>query len=141
MKKILVGVDGSEQSNAAARFAASLARATGAQLQISCAIVPPMLYGVDATAEVVAQQYKGARDLAATTLQDVSALLGNEGTAAKTFTIEGPAADALAELATKEDVDLVVVGHRGRNAFARIMLGSVADRLVQISQKPVLVFR
>jgi nucleotide-binding universal stress UspA family protein len=36
---------------------------------------------------------------------------------------------------------MVVVGHRGRNAVARALLGSVADRLVQISPKPVLVVR
>ena len=34
-----------------------------------------------------------------------------------------------------------VVGHRGRNAVARALLGSVADRLVQICPKPVLVVR
>jgi len=36
-------------------------------------------------------------------------------------------------------VDLVVVGSRGRAAVARVLLGSVTDRLVHISTKPVLV--
>jgi len=42
-------------------------------------------------------------------------------------------------MATGCDVDLVVVGHRGRGALARLLLGSVADRLVQICPKPVLI--
>ena len=50
-------------------------------------------------------------------------------------------AEALAELAKEPDIDLVVVGHRGRSAVTRALLGSVADRLVQISPKPVLVVR
>jgi len=44
-------------------------------------------------------------------------------------------------MAKGHDVDLVVAGHRSRGALARLVLGSVADRLVQISPKPVLVGR
>jgi len=53
----------------------------------------------------------------------------------------GPPAETLARMASAPDVELVVVGHRGRGAIARVLLGSVADRLVQISPKPVLVSR
>jgi nucleotide-binding universal stress UspA family protein len=56
------------------------------------------------------------------------------------FESGGPA-EVLAELARTEKVDLVVVGHRGRGAVARLLLGSVADRLTQISPRPVLVVR
>jgi nucleotide-binding universal stress UspA family protein len=38
-------------------------------------------------------------------------------------------------------VQLVAVGHRGRGAIRRALLGSVADALVQICPKPVLVAR
>ena len=39
------------------------------------------------------------------------------------------------------DVEMVVVGHRGRGAIKRMLLGSVADRLVQICPKPGLIVR
>ena len=55
--------------------------------------------------------------------------------------VNGAPAVTLAELARTGDVDMVVVGHRGRGGIARVLLGSVADRLVQISPKPVLVVR
>ena len=53
----------------------------------------------------------------------------------------GSPAETLSELAASGDMLMVVVGHRGRNAAARLLLGSVADRLVQISPKPVVVVR
>ena len=46
-----------------------------------------------------------------------------------------------AQLAEDEGFDLVVVGCRGRNAVARMFLGAVADRLVHVCKKPVLVVR
>ena len=53
----------------------------------------------------------------------------------------GTPAETLADLARAEEVTMAVVGHRGRNLAARLFVGSVADRLVQISPKPVLVVR
>jgi nucleotide-binding universal stress UspA family protein len=53
----------------------------------------------------------------------------------------GAPAATLAELAARLAVDLVVVGHRGRGTLKRLLVGSVADRLVQISPKPVTVVR
>ena len=65
--------------------------------------------------------------------------LGNPGVSA--IELEGPAAERIAEVAERDNYDLVVVGSRGRNAVARLFLGSVADRLVHICKKPVLVAR
>src|SRR5262249_45829692 len=56
-------------------------------------------------------------------------------------TLTGPIAPSLADLAGSGGFDLVVVGHRGRGGVRRALLGSVANRLVQISPRPVLVVR
>ena len=58
-----------------------------------------------------------------------------------TLELEGPIAERVAETAEQDGFDLVVVGSRGRNAVARVFLGSVADRLVHICKKSVLVAR
>ena len=47
----------------------------------------------------------------------------------------------LAALVESGGFDLLAVGHRGRGAVQRALLGSVADRLAQISRKPVLIWR
>src|SRR5215470_6482430 len=78
-----------------------------------------------------------ARDL----LEELGSRYRKQGIGIETAMPSGPPAETLADMAVPLDVELVAVGHRGRGALARTLLGSVADRLVQISPKPVLVGR
>lgn len=52
---------------------------------------------------------------------------------------EGKAAQALLEAAESGGYDLVAAGRRGRSAWRDLVLGSVADKLVQLASCPVLV--
>lgn len=49
--------------------------------------------------------------------------------------------DAVAELATEKGIDLVIVGSHGRTGLSRVLLGSVAERIVRLASGPVLVVR
>ena len=140
MKRILVGVDGSKESRDAVIFAAEIARAIGAQLTV--ASVVPAVVSVEGAPELVSRAEEWAkkeRDEAKKVLKEIAANI--EGIGVETLVLTGSAAVVLAEQARSGAVEMVVVGHRGRNAVARALLGSVADRLVQISSKPVLVVR
>ena len=138
MKKILVAVDGSPQSLHAARLARDLARSTGARLTLVYSAPLVMLPGelpLKMAWDVIkADAERGNQLLAAAA--DALAEPGLEA-----IGLEGPPAERIAELAEKEDYDMVVVGSRGRNAVARVLLGSVADRMVHICRRPVLVVR
>lgn len=141
MKRILVGVDGSKESREAARLAAELARATESLLVIATSVAP--VIPLEGAPELIAQEQeeeRKEREQAKELVKDVAASIG-EGVKVETLVASGAPAIALADLARSGEVDLVVVGHRGRSAVARALLGSVADRLVQISPKPVLVVR
>lgn len=143
MKRILVGVDGSAEARNAAHKAAELARALGAQLLIAHVVAPrpPTLTGEDYGSRVGEKWDLAERDYAAALLREMEQVCRGEVNAIETTTATGQPADALADLARSAQVELVVVGHRGRGSVKRLLLGSVADRLVQISPKPVLIVR
>jgi nucleotide-binding universal stress UspA family protein len=141
MKRILVGVDGSDESRAAARFAADIATATGAKLTVA-----GIAFESDPMADPewrVRMRAFEEEEINRTTkiTKELAAELVRPTLIVETIVESGPPAFALAEIARRMDVDLVVVGHRGRGAVKRLLMGSVADRLVQICPKPVTVVR
>ena len=140
MTRFLVGIDGSPESDAAARQAAELAKALGGKL-----ILAHVSNGPDAKALAYAAAAGGAdvieHDYAPALLAQAERDCRAFGVQADTSSGQGPIAETLAAIAEREKVDMVVVGHRGRGAVQRAVLGSVADRLLQISPKPVLVVR
>ena len=138
MKKILVAVDGSKASLDAARLALEIAQATRATLTAAYS-VPPMLMPGDVPFTVVSEVLKAEVARGKQVLAEVREQLGNPDLTL--VELEGSPAERVAQLAEDEGFDLVVVGSRGRNAVARMFLGSVANRLVHICKKPVLVVR
>jgi nucleotide-binding universal stress UspA family protein len=140
MGQILVGVDGSKESRDALRCAAQIARATHSRLVIASAVEPVLPSNAPEMSSRIELSTARAREEAHAVVKELAASIG-PGLDVETLVPNGNPAAALAGLACAVEVDMVVVGHRGRNAVARALLGSVADRLVQISPKPVLVVR
>jgi nucleotide-binding universal stress UspA family protein len=140
MKRILVGVDGSEPSMKAAQLAAEIAIRFGARVTLAY-VVPRLLLPPDAYGLTVADVEQEHRVFGEKLLAHALTRLGESGVQVDTVVLSGPPAEGLAESAQAVDVDLVVVGSRGRGAVARMLLGSVTDRLVHICPKPVLVVR
>ncbi len=140
MNRILVGVDGSEPSVKAAQLAAEIAVRFGARVTLAY-VVPRLLLPPDAYGLTVTDVEQEHRVFAEKLLAHALTRLGESGVQADTVVLCGPPAESLAESAQQIAADLVVVGSRGRGAVARMLLGSVTDRLVHISPKPVLVVR
>jgi len=141
MKRILVGVDGSKESRDAAAYAADLAQALGSQLLVASVADLPVALAAPELVERAAEWHEEATKQSAAITKEIARFVARSGLTVETLVEAGPPAETLAELARAGDVDLVVVGHRGRNAISRVLMGSVADRLVQICSKPVLVVR
>lgn len=87
--------------------------------------------------EIVAAQRAGGEAI----LREVMATLEPVLPVPSTLNLHGPVAETLADTALHGGFDLLVVGTKGRGAVSRVLLGSVADRLVHICQVPVLVVR
>jgi len=137
MKAILVGVDGSPEAKSAAEFAAGLARSTGAKLVLAFCVAP--LAAVEA--QPLGAYLEAESAFGRQVLREMEARCARPGLAIEPLLVDGDPAGRLASLALEQGVDIVAVGHRGRGAVRRVLLGSVADRLTQISPKPVLVVR
>lgn len=134
---IVVGVDGSDTSRDAVRWALSQAALTGAELRAVSSWrwpnyltrIPP---GVDLAAETSAVLDEVIED----------ALAESPAFASVTVTkhvVEGPAGPAL--LTQSDGATLLVVGARGRAAFPGMLLGSVAEYCVREAPCPVVVVR
>lgn len=128
---VVVGVDGSEPATAALHWAAREARAIGVGLRIVRAWQAPSYPGV-VVPEVFTALEAAAGEEARLAAQDP--LL--EGL---TVTTETPCANAAAALIDRDDVSMIVVGHRGHGAMARAFLGSVSHQVVRHATVPVAV--
>lgn len=139
MKKILVGVDGSEQSLKASRMAMDIAGNDGSVTLAYCIV--PMVYPPEMPwampTDFEPQQLRAAEQV----LDTMRKSLARPGCRLDSVVLRGPVAETLADEAEAKKCDLVAVGTHGYGAVKRMLLGSVASRLVHICPKPTLVVR
>lgn len=134
---IVVGMDGSEPSKRALRWAADQATLTGAELRIvttweyppTLGWAPPYPSDFDPDAE--------ARKAQAEAVDSV--LHDDPGVARQLVVTEGHPAFVLTEAA--KGAALLVVGSRGHGAFAGMLLGSVSEYCAAHTPCPVVVVR
>jgi nucleotide-binding universal stress UspA family protein len=136
MEKIVVGIDGSEQSKDALRFAVEEAEVHGARVFCVHAWTLPIPPPADYPALVKELQEAAERQLEST----VEEVL-DKGNVVRVdrAAVEGPAATVLLDAAA--DADLIVVGSRGHGGFERLLLGSVSDQVARHAPCPVLIYR
>lgn len=140
MQSILVAVDGSTHALKGVEAAAKLARVLPAALELVY-VVPPVLLAPSVYPDAIAQVEEGNRQVAREVLDAAKKAVPLDGLQVDTVVANGAPAEALADLAQAERVWGVVIGAKGHSAVARVLLGSVTDRLVHICPKPVLVVR
>ena len=139
MKQILAAVDGSKESLAAARVGLDLAQRYGAALallQVAQPVVPPGDPPLNAMPGLEdALVARASKDLENTW----RAIGSPEGV--ERLAVLGVPAETICATAQARNADLIVVGSHGRGAVARVLLGSVAERVVRLAGRSVLVAR
>jgi nucleotide-binding universal stress UspA family protein len=138
MALIVVGVDGSEGSRAALRFAAGEAALRDAKLRIVCAWeIPAAVYastwGLPADAEAGFDEL--ARDIAAEAMSEAARL--EPGVDRESRAISGQPSHVLVQ--ESRDADLLVVGSRGLGGFRSLLLGSVGQQVAHHATCPVVI--
>jgi nucleotide-binding universal stress UspA family protein len=141
-KKILVGTDFSEGSQHAAEVAVSLAASLGASVTVAHAWSPPVY--PRAAGDAFAMDpglLTGLEEAIRGELKTAVAPFSTRGVQLDTRSLLGSESASLVELATSGGYDLIVVGTHGRSGLRRILIGSVAERVVRTATVPVLTVR
>ena len=152
ISKILVAIDGSPPSMDAADYAIELARKNKSQLIVlyvidaykypyllSSTILAPT-FGIEKYMEEKKEAEKLMEIIKEKYLQNTEDI---EIKNLKTQIIEGkmPAAATIVEQTELENVDLIVIGSRGRTGFKKMLLGSVSLDVVKYAHCSVLIKR
>ena len=135
--RIVVGIDGSEESKAALYWAVAEARIRDADLEVVTAWHLPAMTGTGL--EGVALDPESFRLAAQKCQDDAVGHAALEGFPLRRAVVKGHPARVLQE--TAHGADLLVVGSRGHGGFAGMLLGSVSAYLVHHSPCTTVVVR
>jgi nucleotide-binding universal stress UspA family protein len=99
--------------------------------------------GIGATNSAGVQEYLADRQRHATeALARIGALAQVPGVSLSTEIVEGSSpAERIVETARRCGADLIVMGSHGRTGVARVLLGSVAGKVLMLSPVPVMIVK
>ena len=142
LSKILVGVDGSKESMDAASYAIGLAKKDNAKLICFTAMQLPSFYGWSAIEPPKEWQEKDRAEMQQWT-EKIKETAKENNVQIETRTAESPmpAEGAIVDYAEKENVDLIVVGTRGRTGFSKKLLGSIELGVATHASCPVTIVK
>ena len=142
-KHILVPVDGSPTSMLAVLKAIGLAKAFGSAVTALYVIDPYPFTGVGADFAYGQAQYQSAATAEANAaLEAVRDAMKEAQVDVQTLIGEGHSVhEGVMQAVEKTGADLVVMGSHGRRGLERLMLGSVAQRVLTAVRIPVMVVR
>lgn len=134
---VIVGIDGSEPSRNALRWAMSYAKATGRSIRLVGAYTVPSVAAASIDVSYVPIDDTAVRAAVTQTLKDAAAEVKEAGIEVEAVIEIGDAAGVLVE--ESKQASLAVVGTRGKGGFAGRLLGSVPSALPAHSSSPTVV--
>ena len=142
--KILVPLDGSGLAERAIPHATALAKASGAQ--VTLVTVVQLTLGVagvklEATPEYAAERRAALTDEAVIYLQKIRQDLADQGVVTRGVLLEGDVASEIITYAEENGFGLIAMATHGRSGIGRFVMGSIADKVVRSTGKPVLLIR
>ncbi|HSE94885.1 MAG TPA: universal stress protein [Methylomirabilota bacterium] len=143
VRTILHPSDFSPASARACAMAVALARQNRARLivvHVLHPVVPAATEGFVSPGTYAAIVEAGRRD-ARTRLDAVVARARKAGVRAASLLVDGLPHEQIVRAVRSKRADLVVLGTHGRSGLARLVLGSVAERVIGLARCPVLTVR
>ncbi|MCQ4333865.1 universal stress protein [Natronomonas sp. F2-12] len=134
--RILIPVDGSDPARDAAQLGIDLAAEHDATVH-GLYVVEPVAVAEGGAGQVLDAMEAAGEEIVSELAEQAEA----EGLTAVTAVETGVAHRKILEYTDANDIDLMVVGTHGRTGLGRYLLGSVTEKLVRISDVPVLTVR
>jgi nucleotide-binding universal stress UspA family protein len=136
MKTILIATDGSPGARAAVERGLDLAEDTDADVIFLAVRRPPVpVFGDPYWQHAITNELARLRPALAEATAEAEA----RGIGVDYDLLEGDAAEEILRLARSRDVDLIVMGSRGFGPVKSAILGSVSNRVLRESDRPVVV--
>jgi len=142
-KSVVVATDGSPYSTAAASEAIGLAKKNNSKLTVISVVPAELATPTDVDFATAGMELLGEKEMQAAekNAKAVKEAAQKAGVAVQAFIMTGKPADAIIETAKDKAADLIVVGSHGRTGIDRLLMGSVAERVIVMSSCAVLVVK
>ncbi|MHC1625192.1 MAG: universal stress protein [Methermicoccaceae archaeon] len=140
IRKILIATDGSDYTRRAIQFGLALARDVGAKvyalyvMDIAPLTTIPLDGSIKPFMDTIEEEGKDATNYVVEEAK-------KNGVEVEPIVIPGRAAEEIVKYADENKIDLIVMGTLGRSGLERILLGSVAERVIRTSNVPVITVR
>lgn len=140
LSRILVPVDGSDNSLRALDHAIFLAKSTGAGVTAMNVIESPPTVYIESQ-KLIDDIMVKYRTESAKILDRCKQIAEKAGVKIETVIAEGDTASNITGYAQKEGFDLIIIGSRGLGKFKEMVLGSVSNKVLHHSKASVLIVR
>ena len=141
MKKILVPVDGSENSVNALRKAAEIGSLENSEILILTVVNSqrdnPYIIEQDYSSDLSQKNIRNGKKV----LEESRKIIEDYPGKVETRLRNGDVAETIIDIAQDEDYDLIVMGRRGNAISSRSLLGSVSNKVLSFANKSVLVVK
>lgn len=141
MKKILVPVDGSENSVNALRKAAEIGSIENSEILILTVVNSqrdnPYIIEQDYSSDLSQKNIRNGKKV----LEESRKIIEDYPGKVETRLRNGDVAETIIDIAQDEDYDLIVMGRRGNAISSRSLLGSVSNKVLSFANKSVLVVK
>lgn len=142
-KSIVVATDGSRYSSAAASEAIGIAKKNSSSLTVISVVPAELATPTDVDFVVSQREHLAEKEMhsAEQNAKAVKEAAQKAGVNVQAFVMTGKPADAIIETARDKNADLIVVGSHGRTGLEKLLMGSVAERVIVLANCAVLVVK
>ena len=140
LRKVLVSSDFSKCSLAGVKYAARLAKRTGASLRLLHVVYPyAQVFAMDRMAADITPLVERANAAAREDMSKLARRKFLRDIVVETEMRAGATIDEICSATNESDIDLIVASTHGRTGFKRALIGSTAEHLVRYAECPVLI--